>query len=107
MMGQHLRKEVLSLFKSILKVARSWEAKSGNLADAVQERDYIKNEAKVLFRKNKLVDNEEEIKRLLNEAAARLTIALHYHNPYPRPANVPPKTFIKSITTGSSVENKW
>ena len=48
-----LKQEVLSLYRQLLRVARSWEAKAPN--DTQVERDYIKSETKRLFRQNQKV----------------------------------------------------
>ena len=42
---------------------------------------------------------EEEIKACLQEANARLELALHYRNPYPRPVNTPP-SHVPSVKVG-------
>lgn len=58
--------------------------------NSAEEGAYIRNEARTLFRKNKDIREEKEIRQCLNEAHARLEMALHYNNPYPRPVNLPP-----------------
>jgi len=70
-----------------------WQAKSGKPQDTDNERQYIIEEARRLFKKNKRVSEEQEITQHILEAEARLNIAIHYKNPYPRPVNVPPMTF--------------
>jgi len=50
------RGEVLRTFRKILRVARTWEAQ--NEAETVNERLYIREEARTLFRKNKYVSQE-------------------------------------------------
>ena len=42
------------------------------------ERDYIVEEARTLFRENKGLQDEEEIRLRMLEAEARLTMAEHY-----------------------------
>lgn len=49
------RQEVLSLYRSIFRLARKWHAASGHMEDTIKERKYILNEARTLFRKNKNV----------------------------------------------------
>jgi len=85
-----LRKEVLSLYRRILRIGRTWESKDP--ATNVTDRTYIENEAKTLFRQNKSLDDTEAIKDCIREAEARVAIGLHYKNPYPRPVNMPPKS---------------
>ena len=47
--------EVLAVYRRILRVARSWKASSGFLKDTLEERSYIENECRELFRKNSKV----------------------------------------------------
>jgi len=88
-----LRTEVLRLYSRILRVARKWEALDPN--ETKVERQYLQEEAKSLFRKNKFLKNANDIKQSLVEAEARLTMAEHYGNPYPRPVNLPKTSFTK------------
>jgi len=88
-----LRTEVLRLYSRILRVARKWQAQ--DLNETKVERQYIQDEAKSLFRKNKNLSNASDIKQSLVEAEARLTMAEHYGNPYPRPVNLPKTSFTK------------
>jgi len=88
-----LRTEVLRLYSRILRVARKWQAQ--DLNETKVERQYIQDEAKTLFRKNKNLSNASDIKQSLVEAEARLTMAEHYGNPYPRPVNLPKTSFTK------------
>ncbi|XP_065065931.1 LYR motif containing protein 1-like [Rhopilema esculentum] len=81
---------VFSLYRRILRTAKIWESSSGQKDDTNTERNYIKNEAQRLFRKNMKISDPEEIYLALKEGETRLELALHYKNPYPRPVNVPP-----------------
>jgi len=82
------RNEVLSIYRRILRLSRTWESKDP--ATNATDREYIRNEAKTLFRQNKNLQDSEAIKDRIREAEARLAIGLHYRNPYPRPVNLPP-----------------
>eukprot|EP00092_Neocalanus_flemingeri_P012611 GFUD01013592.1.p1 GENE.GFUD01013592.1~~GFUD01013592.1.p1 ORF type:complete len:127 (-),score=26.47 GFUD01013592.1:56-436(-) len=88
-----LRTEVIRLYSRILKVGRKWQAQDIN--ETKVERDYILEEAKLLFRKNKNLTELSEIRQRLVEAEARVTMAEHYGNPYPRPVNLPKTSFTK------------
>jgi len=88
-----LRTKVLRLYSRILRVGRTWEAQDVN--ETKVERDYILDEAKLLFRKNKALSDPKEINERIVEAEARLTMAEHYRNPYPRPVNLPKTSFSK------------
>ncbi len=48
-----LRREVLSVYRRILRVSVIWEA--GVTGDTLAEREYIRNETTSLFRKNREV----------------------------------------------------
>jgi S-adenosylmethionine:tRNA-ribosyltransferase-isomerase (queuine synthetase) len=88
-----LQTQVIRLYSRILKVGRSWQAQDKN--ETKVERQYIQDEAKLLFRKNKNLKNTSDIQQSLVEAEARLTMAEHYGNPYPRPVNLPKTSFSK------------
>ncbi|CAN8007836.1 unnamed protein product [Ixodes pacificus] len=81
-----LRRDVLRLYKQMLRTGRTWAAQSPEKTE--EEQFYIISETRELFRKNKSETNEETIKECLREGQARLDLALHYGNPYPRPVNV-------------------
>ncbi|XP_062507526.1 LYR motif containing protein 1-like [Corticium candelabrum] len=80
---------VLRLYRRILTTARQWTAASGLDSDTKEERAYIRNEARSFFRKNSKITDDKEIETCIKEAETRLEMALHYHNPYPRPVNLP------------------
>jgi len=87
------RREVLRLYKSILRLGQRWEA-----ADPIEtrvEREYIVDEARTLFRRNAMVKGEDLVRERMKEAETRLTMATHYGNPYPRPVNIPKFSFSK------------
>nr|CAH0105284.1 unnamed protein product [Daphnia galeata] len=91
MASNSLRRETLNLYKKILRIGRSWNATNSN--NTQDERNYILKETRHWFLVNKNVTNTQAIKDHLQEGEARLEMALHYKNPYPRPVNLPPKTF--------------
>jgi len=76
-----------------MRLARRWEAT--NPTETKVERDYIKSEAQELFRKNAHLKNPVEIQERVREAEARVTMAEHYRNPYPRPVNLPKRSYSK------------
>ncbi|XP_050391927.1 LYR motif-containing protein 1 [Patella vulgata] len=86
------RKEVLSLYKRILNTARKWNSASGDSTECKTEKQYIKEETRMLFKRNKEVTDQEEIKEFIREGETRLELALHYRTPYPRPVNIPQST---------------
>ena len=88
-----LKTQVLRLYSKILRVGRNWQALDPN--ETKVERHYILDEAKLLFRRNKGLVKEADIKQSLIEAEARLTMAEHYGNPYPRPVNLPKTSYTK------------
>lgn len=96
-----LRSEVLHLYKRILRVGNAWEAT--NPHETVVEREYILDETKTLFRKNRFLNIEAEVKERLLEAETRLTMAEHYRNPYPRPVNLPRRSFARQLAGNKPV----
>jgi len=88
-----LRGQVLRLYARIFRIARRWEAQDRN--ETKVERGYIVEEARTLFRENKQLRDEQEIRLRMMEAEARLTMAEHYGNPYPRPVNLPKTSYSK------------
>ncbi|KAI1307228.1 LYR motif-containing protein 1 [Halotydeus destructor] len=78
-----LRSDVLRMYKSILRLSRTWESK--NVNNTQSERMYIEKEAKRLFRENRNLTADTDVKKKLNEAYSRVEIARHYGIAYPRP----------------------
>ncbi|XP_032699884.1 LYR motif-containing protein 1 isoform X1 [Lontra canadensis] len=92
---QTTRQEVLGLYRRIFRLARKWQAASGQMEDTIKEKQYILNEARTLFQKNKNVSvqsltDTDQIKQCIDECTARIEIGLHYQIPYPRPIHLPP-----------------
>ncbi|XP_063078020.1 LYR motif containing protein 1 [Engraulis encrasicolus] len=87
-MGSVTRAEVLSLYRKIFRIARSWQATLQH--DTEAEKRYIVQEAQTLFRQNQKLTEQESIKKCIDECNARIEIGLHYRNPYPRPMYLPP-----------------
>ncbi|XP_036136702.1 LYR motif-containing protein 1 isoform X2 [Molossus molossus] len=84
------RQEVLGLYRRISRLARTWQAASGQVEDTIAEKQYIVNEARTLFRRNKHLTDAALIKQCVAECTARIEMALHYRIPYPRPIHLPP-----------------
>ena len=90
-----LRRRVLSSYKLLLRLGNAWT--SLEPVDTTEERRYIIEETKSQFRKNKTVVEESEINELLREVEARVEMARHYGNPYPRAINLPPMGLAASL----------
>ncbi|GAQ85561.1 hypothetical protein KFL_002410120 [Klebsormidium nitens] len=84
-----LRSQALSLYRRILRAARTWPGPQ-------EEVNYIRNEAQSTFRQNRALDDATEIGKQIEEGEHRLEYALHYHIPYPRLHNLPTGTFQRS-----------
>ncbi|XP_045704898.1 LYR motif-containing protein 1 isoform X1 [Phyllostomus hastatus] len=84
------RQEVLALYRRIFRLVRKWQAASGQMEDTIKEKQYILNEARMLFQKNKNLTDTDLIKQCIDECTARIEIGLHYQIPYPRPIHLPP-----------------
>jgi len=76
------RLRVLHMYRRILRVARGWTD------DA--ERQYIRSEARSLFKQNAGLQESAVVERKIFEAESRLELGVHYNIPYPRPTNVVP-----------------
>lgn len=84
-----VRKEVLGLYRKIFRLSRNWQSATGDSSQTAAEKQYIKDEARVLFRKNQNITAENEIREHIKEANIRIEMALHYKTPYPRHVNIP------------------
>ncbi|CAN2391403.1 Belongs to the complex I LYR family [Pristimantis euphronides] len=88
-MAAATRSQVLGLYRKIFEIARKWTSSSGLEEETVKERQYIVEEARKLFHKNKRVTHMETIHQCIEECQARIEIGLHYRIPYPRPTHLP------------------
>ncbi|XP_071131273.1 LYR motif-containing protein 1-like isoform X2 [Mytilus galloprovincialis] len=84
-----LRGEVLTLYRRIFRLSSKWKNITASIEDSSTEKNYIQNEARTLFHKNKNLQNEDQIKMHIKEAETRVEMAIHYKMPYPRPMNLP------------------
>ncbi|XP_077172311.1 LYR motif-containing protein 1 [Paroedura picta] len=84
------RQEVLGLYRKIFRIAKKWQSACGQMEETAKEKQYIVNEAKTLFQKNKNLTDPELVKQCIEECKARIEIGLHYRIPYPRPIHLPP-----------------
>ncbi|KAL4239832.1 hypothetical protein ACF0H5_000634 [Mactra antiquata] len=84
-----LKKDVLHLYRSLIKLSYTWKSALENPVIELEERKYIKEETRRLFRKNLQLTDEEVIRQHIQEGRTRLELALHYQNPYPRPVHLP------------------
>lgn len=73
---------VLRLYRSIMRYGKSWP----NQTDG----EFIRMEARELFKRNKSLTDPADIERKIVEADTRVALALHYKNPHPRPFYGPP-----------------
>ncbi len=88
-----LRPQVLSLYRRLMRLGRNWEA--SNPLNTQTEKDYILGECRRLFRENRWITSKAEVSEHIREAEARATMAEHYQNPYPRPVNLPLRSYTK------------
>ncbi|XP_052266556.1 LYR motif-containing protein 1-like [Dreissena polymorpha] len=84
-----LRQEVLHLYRCLMRLSYRWESALGNPGATEEERKYIREESRRLFKKNKSITDEKEVQDHLKEGVTRLDLAIHYRNPYPRPVHLP------------------
>ncbi len=92
-MSNPLRSQVLGLYRRLMRLGRTWQAVEEH--NTQTERQYIIEESRRLFKENKNVKKEEEVAEHVREAEARMTMAEHYRNPYPRPVNLPQRSYAK------------
>ncbi len=90
-MTSPLRPQVLALYRRLIRLGHNWEAR--NPQDTPVERAYILEETRRLFRENAGAASEDRVADHIREAEARVTMAEHYRNPYPRPVNLPQRSF--------------
>lgn len=98
------RRSVLSIYRKILQTSKTWKAVSEK--DTQEEQKYILNEARKLFRKNMHLTDPKQIQTCMQEAEARLEIAIHYKTPYPRPVNIPYLGLSPSMSKGKKFQEK-
>lgn len=89
----HIRYQVLKIYKTFIRLSQTWTSSVPSQTGI--EKNYIIEETRKLFKANKNLTKPHEINEALREAEARLAMAQHYRNPYPRPVNLPPKSFAK------------
>ncbi|TGZ61869.1 hypothetical protein CRM22_007749 [Opisthorchis felineus] len=63
----------------------------------MKEAEYIREEARTLFRQNAHLTDEQAILEHIREAESRMELAKHYGIPYPRLSNVPPHTLAAQV----------
>ena len=76
------RRDVLKLYKELLKLSKEWTGK--DLSKTEIERIRIREEIQQGFRKNKNVDDENKVRTLIQYAEDRRDIATHYGIPFER-----------------------
>ncbi|XP_067936022.1 LYR motif containing protein 1-like [Watersipora subatra] len=84
----HTRR-VLSLYKQIIRVGKTWQSATGNQMETERESKYIIAESRRLFKQNQSLTDRETIESAIKEGESRLEIGVHYKNPWPRPTHIP------------------
>ncbi|GAB5353909.1 hypothetical protein AAMO2058_000074600 [Amorphochlora amoebiformis] len=90
-MADGTRRVVLRLYRDILRRGKLWKNNQ-----APEESSYILEEARKLFRKNKDINVREKTLEKIKEGEARVELAKHYGNPYPRMYYAQPGVIYKS-----------
>merc|ERR1719189_2615971 len=106
MAQSEMRSQVVKLYRTLVKLSKTWTAT--NPVQTGVERNYIQDETRRLFKANKDLKQSHEINEAIREAEARLYMAQHYKNPYPRPVNLPPRSFAKreGKRLGSAIDKR-
>lgn len=73
------------MYRRLMRLSRTWQAVDP--VNTKTESNYIADETQRLFRLNRDA-GETAAAEHVREAEARLAMALHYRNPYPRPVNL-------------------
>ncbi|XP_036608966.1 LYR motif-containing protein 1-like [Trichosurus vulpecula] len=98
--------EILNMYRRIFRFIRRWHAESGQMEDTIREKQYIINEAKMSFQKNKNLMDSELIKQFIDECTARIEIGIHYQIPYPGPIPLPPIALAPLQSHGLQIQEK-
>ena len=101
-----LRYQVFNMYRTFIKLSQTWTATVPSQNGI--ERNYILEETRRLFKLNKNLTEPDQIGEALREAEARLYMAQHYRNPYPRPVNLPPRSYARreGKKLGSAIEKR-
>ena len=78
----YIRYQVLKIYKTFIRLSQNWTSSVPSQTGI--EKNYIIDETRKLFKANKNLTKPHEINEALREAEARLAMAQHYRNPYPR-----------------------
>ncbi|CAH2307193.1 LYR motif-containing 1 [Pelobates cultripes] len=105
-MSATTRQEVLSLYRKIFRIAKKWQSASGLKEDTIKEKQYIIDEARSLFNKNKHITATDTVNQCIEECRARIEIGLHYGIPYPRPTHLPPMGLAIPHSKGMRTQEK-
>jgi len=70
-----VRRQVLGLYKKIHRLSRTWNAIHSD--DTPDQRNYIKEEARYWFRRNKMVSDPQAIQDHIREGEARLEMGIN------------------------------
>ncbi|VDD83785.1 unnamed protein product [Mesocestoides corti] len=87
--SEQQRARVLDLYRRLMRLSKSWTSATNDIRQTVEEQEYIKQEARTLFRRNANLTDPQAIEAHILEGESRLELALHYKNPYPRLSNLP------------------
>ena len=99
------KSQVIQLYREILRLAKTWEAKVPS--ETAQEKDFIRSEARLMFRANKNISSDQEIDKKLEEGRNRLEIARHYRIPYPRPVYYATGSVTRMEKKRLAAKSKW
>uniref|UniRef100_T1JS52 Complex 1 LYR protein domain-containing protein n=1 Tax=Tetranychus urticae TaxID=32264 RepID=T1JS52_TETUR len=87
-------RQVLSLYKELLNLSKTWTPIS--VEETQAQREYIRDETRNLFRANKNLSDDNLIKEKIESTKKRIEIAKHYGVAYERQAYYPTGYNIKT-----------
>ena len=99
------KSQVIQLYREILRLAKTWEAKVPS--ETALEKDFIRSEARLMFRANKNISSDQEVDKKLEEGRNRLEIARHYRIPYPRPVYYATGSVTRMEKKRLAAKSKW
>ncbi|KAI5080081.1 hypothetical protein GOP47_0005560 [Adiantum capillus-veneris] len=88
MATQATRSRALSLYRKLIRSSRTWPGPA-------EEKRYILDECRSLFRQNQHLSEKDAIEKSIIEGETRYDYAWHYKIPYPR---------LHNFATGTLVE---
>lgn len=89
-----LRRDVISFYKSVLRISKNWTAIDS--ANTLAEKEFIKERARIEVKELQKISNVDQQKAYLAKMYNWLETSVHYRIPYSKPYHYPTGTLKKS-----------